>query len=336
MDNESPSAWYDGFFRPDLFALAESCATDEDYTNLKARLQEDGDIAHDLDGMSEQDQGCVEHYSTLLNVLFGASGDSLDIPLDLVKVIVEKGGVELLAKTDGNGDTPLHLIAARFPNRNDIAAYLVQQVPDIVNCRNRMLFRPIDLVAFKVIMLDEYQKYGGEGDTQAVWETIYTISRASRPDIEIQQPLVHSCVVSPDFPVALLQRAVKRYPEQLKAANDLGDLPLHLMISKYDDNHDEEDDDDDAAMKLFALILKGNISAATTLNQKGLSPLALALQTGHGLNSSIVRTVLSLAPASIETLNVSLPALPFLFERLTKKDLWSASFSLLKTKSPAS
>jgi ankyrin repeat protein len=268
----------------------------------------------------------VSHYATLLHAVLHSSGR---IPLEIIQCIVDKGGVELAIKKNIDGDTPLHIAVTTFPRRSDIAAFLIQQAPQVVQERNDIQFRPIDLLSHKVIMIDECQKYsyGTDVDMDEMWKTVHCVASASRSDIKCRQPLLHACIVCPGFPVALLPRAIQRYPEQLNEADGHGDLPLHLMVSKPRDSDDEEDI---VEMNLFSMILQKNINAATALNHDGMSPLALAIQNGYGCNASIVRAVLSHAPASLGTLELPLPVLPFLYQRLVEENLWSAVFVLVR------
>ena len=273
---EPAPAWYEGIYRPDLFEMAEDSRTENDFNDLRARLLDEGEL--NLDLLRPEDYYYVEIHSTLVHALLW---NSPKVPLDLVKLIVEKGGTDLLKKRSIAGNRPLHLVAMILPKRTEIAAFLLQYFPEAVRCRNNKYERPIDILSNKIIMMEERKKYGWEVDLQPIWETIHLVAGASCPDIDFQQPLVHSCIGSPDFPVALLQRAIQQHPEQLKEANEHGDLPLHLMLGRHGNDNNEEDehgndsdeedeDDEDMQVKLLTLVLEGNMSAAVALNN-GLS-----------------------------------------------------------------
>jgi hypothetical protein len=229
-----------------------------------------------------------------------------------------------------------------MPERSDIAAYLIEQAPQIVTQRNALQYRPIDLVSHRIMMMEEQMKYADEGlkdrcrsDLEKFWETVHFLAHASSGvDFHCrQQPLVHSCLQSTGFPRSLIQRAVERYRDQLNVANAKGNLPLHLIAM----NPPVTDDDDfDEADEFFLTILRRNIGAATILNNDGLSPLALAIQSGRKWGSGMIRSSLSLTPSSIGTLDLPAKILPFLLARLIQENKMGEAYGILRVAPPTS
>ncbi|KAL3925421.1 MAG: hypothetical protein SGILL_000427 [Bacillariaceae sp.] len=320
-------------FRDDLLGLARDCETDDDYRDFERRLLEPPlQFAPDDDDYAADVAWHVRYMSEpLLHAVLGSSGQ---VPLGLVEKIIALGGVELASQVDFQQNRPLHILAESMPHRSDVATFLLEKSPEAVGHLNLGFNRPIDIISSRIIMADEAMKYGKDVDLDGMWETVHCIAEASRRDIELQQPLLHSCVVSPSFPVALLQRAIIRYPKQVNEVNDDGNLPLHLWASKPRLERDAGQEENGVETSLLTLVLKTNICAATTLNNDGKSPLALAILNGHGWNSSVVLSIMSHAPASLETLELPLSVLPFLYQRLVQDERWYPVFSLLRATPP--
>ena len=227
-----------------------------------------------------------------------------------------------------------------MPERSDIASYLIEEAPQIVTQRNTLQYRPIDLVSHRIMMMEEHMKYADEGlkercriDLEKFWDTVHLLARnSSEVDFRSrQQPLVHSCLQSPGFPRSLIQRAVKRYSDQLNVANEERNLPLHLIAMTPSVT---DEDDFDEADDFFRTILRHNIAAATILNNDGLSPLALAIQSGHNWGSGMIRSSLSLTPFSIGTLDLPAKILPFLLARLIQENRMGEAFGILRVAPP--
>lgn len=323
-------------FRSDLVPLARCCTTKEDYEALKGRILNPSLTPSGRDGDDPPDAGENEDepeaQTTLMHATLSSKGW---IPLDVIQCIIETGGSGLASVQDDDGMTPLHLATSEIPERTDIVQYLVHKAPDVVGMENQIHLRPIDLISHKIIMMEETLRYdmdSQEDVLDGMWETVHCLASASASDdYTLQQPLLHSCLVSNEFPFSLMRRAIKRYTNQLKISNQQGDLPLHLVVKRPPADSDAVDDVGD----LFLQILREYTGAATVLNQKGLSPLAVAIENGHGWRSSVMRISLSETPASIGTLKVPPRVLPFLLERLVgERDNLTATFVLLRTGPP--
>jgi hypothetical protein len=128
-----------------------------------------------------------------------------------------------------------------------------------------------------------------------------------------------------------MQLAVKRYSDQLMVATREGDLPLH-MIAKKKPVIDEDDMND--TNELFLMILRQNIQAASILNGDGLSPLALAIHSGHRWDSGIIRSSLTVTPASIGTVDLPPQILPYLLGRLIQEKCMNEVFGILRAVPP--
>jgi hypothetical protein len=337
-----------------LFPLA--CASQ--WTTLMDRIKHiHPDIVH---AQVEE----IEGLSLLHTVL--CSSDA-KVPLEAIKYIVDRGsysgtndsdssdkndegvvGTTAAMLTDNHGDTPLHKSVYFMPERHDIAAYLVQHAPASVLARNRMKYLPIDLLSNRIIMQEEVAKYSGKASLkdklERMWQTVLCLTHSSRPDTgDCQPPLIHSCLVVPAFPDSLLHRAVQRYPEQLRIPNQNGDLPLHLAamlpppVRHEDDDaggtdtDDGGNDNDDVFIFLFIRYKE----AALVLNHQSLSPLALAIQHGHGWESGTVRSVLDVCPTAVGHLNLPPEVLPFLLGRLVNEDRLTALYGILLVMSPS-
>mmetsp|Transcript_11197 Transcript_11197/g.20712 ORF Transcript_11197/g.20712 Transcript_11197/m.20712 type:complete len:174 (+) Transcript_11197:893-1414(+) len=172
-----------------------------------------------------------------------------------------------------------------------------------------------------------------------MWQTVHSLARASvKHDnlVSDTQPLVHACLECPGFPRSLAQRAIKRYKDQIRIPNQDGDLPLHIVAKKppVNDQDDEMIEMADDAEDLFRFLLRENLEAATVLNHKQRSPLATAIDVGHTWDSGIIRISISMAPASVGTLDLPTALFPFLLERLVQENRPNEVFGVLRTIPP--
>ena len=78
---------------------------------------------------------------TTMSLLHAVILSKGNIPIELVRCIVETGGSELASVEDDDGMTPLHLVVTEKPRRTDIARYLVDQAPDTVGRECHTRFR---------------------------------------------------------------------------------------------------------------------------------------------------------------------------------------------------
>lgn len=329
-----------------LFPLARA----KRWTKL---MEEMKDIQSDILRNRVED---VEEGMSLLHTVL-SSGDA-KVPVEVIKCIIERSsrGVNdydsgdnndavgvassMAMLTDNHGDTPLHKCVYCMPERDDIAAYLVQQAPAAVLARNRMNYLPIDLLSNRIIMKEEVTKYSDKtslkDEMERMWKTVLCLTHSSRPaTVHFRQPLVHSCLVSPAFPDSLLHRAVQRYPEQLRIPNQNGDLPLHLAAKLPPPTQDEDDDASGTESDdVFIFLLIRYKEATSVLNHQGLSPLALAIQFGHGWQSGTIRSALDVCPEAVGQLNLPPKVLPFLLERLVNENRLKATYGVLQAVPP--
>lgn len=323
-------------FRLDLISMAYSCIRGDDYDDLKVRLESSKLVPCTVVFGEASDIGEPDALSgSLLHAILSSKGH---IPLDLIRLIVEIGGVELVSSEDEDGDTPLHLVVVKLPQRTDIAAYLLEQAPQVVFVKNRVHLRPIDMISHKIIMIEEAFKYVGkekshEADMDQMWETVHCLAMAaSQNGAKINQPLLHSCVVSSEFPLSLLQRAIARYGHHLQIPNENGDLPVHLVAKTRPYDKECFSDMDDVG-ELFVGLLKSYSDGATKSNHEGLSPLGVAIQHGHGWNSSVLQHSLNRYPDSIRgTGDLPVAIVPFMLQQLLRRNFVTAACVLLKSK----
>jgi hypothetical protein len=344
-----------------LFHLARDHLWDE----LKGRVN--GTPPNVVRYAIEDTEDCLSLMHTVIS-----SGD-VTVPVDVLRCIEERASctgtaavadqdsppnavATMAALTDSSGDTPLHKTVHHMPERYDVASFLVERAPTTVLARNRMNYRPIDLLSHRIIMMEEVTKYSKkinlENELEQMWQTVLCLTHSSRPDsMDFQQPLVHSCLVSPGLPNSLLQRAVQRYPEQLREPNVAGDLPLHLAAklppprrgsaggnsndasngaaaASADDGGNNDNDD------LFIFLLVRYREAASVLNHRGLSPMELAVQHGHGWESGTIRSLLDVYPAAVCHLRLPPKVLPFLLERLVRENRRKEAFAILRAVPP--
>jgi Ankyrin repeat len=336
-------------FRLDLIPFAQNCVTEEDYDLLREHIMNPSlsgpgtmrDFSNEDERFQSEEmkvQDDAEIRTSLLHAVLQSKGAN-KIPLDVIQCMVEMGGSKMVEFQDDRETTPLHLAVSETPKRIDIIRFLLRKAPEIVWKENELHLRPIDLMSHKIIMAEEGLKYevdkeGHEDELVPMWEGVDCLVKASLDPDNFESssmPLLHSCLISIDFPFSLMQRAIKRFPNQLEIPNQHGDLPLHLLVSRPPSEGNAIDDIGD----LFSLMLQIDPEAATVLNKKGQSPLAIAIENGHNWQSKVLHESLSRTPASIGTVAIPPKVFPYLLEQVVRtKKYPTAIFELLRSKLP--
>jgi hypothetical protein len=144
--------------------------------------------------------------------------------------------------------------------------------------------------------------------------------------IPARQLMLHACLKANDIPLALIERAMKRYHDQLEEIDELGDLPLHLVAAQGQ----AADDTDD----LLGEILNAYPPAACVRNNHGAIPLDLAIASGRRWETGIEK-LLQVNPEALWESTVSnIPdsIYPLIFFTLLQHDATSLVFGMLTAK----
>jgi hypothetical protein len=141
-----------------------------------------------------------------------------------------------------------------------------------------------------------------------------------------RQLMLHACLKANDIPLALIERAMKRYHDQLDEIDELGDLPLHLVAAQGQ----AADDTDD----LLGEILKAYPPAACVRNNDGAMPLDLAMASGRRWETGIQKLLQVNPEALWETTASNIPdsLYPLVFATLLHHDATSLVFGILTAK----
>ena len=200
----------------------------------------------------------------------------------------------------------------------------------------------------------------------------------SPPDITVEDPhqssqrcpprlpMVHACLRATNFPFALAERAIKRYPEQLRQQDRFGDLPLHVVAGRSppsmsaaastttattaatsrfgredddddgeentDDEEEESDDeDDDDEDDFLDQLITMYPEAASTWSRSGQIPLTVAINSGRRWNSGIAR-LLEAHPAGIEDQGLPLEYYSLVYAQVVRHNHMSILYGMLRAK----
>jgi hypothetical protein len=279
-------------FQQRLLRLARLEAWEELIVSLQASSSET--ILFVVEESMDEEGGPSDIMDPEVTSLLHVVCTSANVPLLVVEMILDLSGGPPSVATIPNHlqQTPLHITLHFIPERTDIVDCLVRAAPEGVHLRDTHEYvRPIDILYQKLIMREEVIKLVSShsdeeemdylyGDLDDLWETAKILAQAScsnatnhkmmcndtPPPPRPPQPIVHSCLLVKDFPVALTERAMKRYWKQLRETNADGDLPLHVIARVSpppkgegdDDEEDEEDDDEgdflDRVVSLYPLL----------------------------------------------------------------------------------
>lgn len=308
---------YDKVASKHLFLCAKLNAWDDLVQNLKTTS---ADIVRN--GVDESD---IDDGVSLLHVVLTHS----KIKLSIIEGILDAGGRHQMAMLSNSlKQTPLHVTIHFIPERTEIVKCLIQAAPETIQQRDYLYLRPIDILCQKLIMMEEVNKYTHqhENSLDALWETAHLLAIASCAHTVEQQPILHSCLQSFDFPFALKDRAIKRYHEQLRQIDTNGDLPLHI-IARQPPPPTADDDEGDFLEKVLHLYPE----AASKCNLQNESALLVAIQSGRRWQSGI-SLLLEESPSMICDLDLNRQLYPLLFEKLLKDSEWSTVYSILQAK----
>jgi ankyrin repeat protein len=141
-----------------------------------------------------------------------------------------------------------------------------------------------------------------------------------------RQLMLHACLKANDIPLALIERAMKRYHDQLEEIDDLGDLPLHLVAAQGQADDTEDD--------LLGEILNAYPPAACVRNNRGALPLDLAIASGRRWKTGIEK-LLQVNPEALMESTVSVISdslYPLIVATLLQHDATSLVFGMLTAK----
>lgn len=265
-----------------------------------------------------------------LGVLLGAACFKPSVPLEFFRQCLS---IDRRAATyqDGGLRTPLQMVVM-YLDRPDLVRILVETTPECIHLRDIEGLRPIEIVTQKILMKEERFRYVGrsgrrtEDDEQSLrdhWECARLMSlqhAASAGEGEGQErhrrqlhpdtPLLHTFLQAPDTPLALRERALRRYSDQLQLPDGVsGNLPLHCMAQQVP----QEDMDD-----LLDEVLNRYKDGARKRNNEGLWPLDLAIAAGRTWDSGIA-TLLDAFPQAVDNMNIPVEQFPMIFEELERR-----------------
>jgi hypothetical protein len=306
----------------------------------------DGDVDGDGDGSITS--------TTLLHCLVATHYSNSNVPETVIQAILDKD-TRLACLPNHMQQTPLHVAVQCIPDQLGIIQCLIYAAPETAQQRDGQYLRPIDVLCQTIIMKEERIKYNNTHDDRRrqqqqtmvndLWECARMLAQASRlkkADPAIQttttttiQPTVHACLHAVDFPLALIERAMKRYMEQLGQADAEGDLPLHIMARQAppppEEDSDDGDDDDDGGMLLLDELVSLYPPAAAKWNHQRQIPLDVAIASGRRWRTGI-RQLLEAHPAGIESRGIPLRVYPLIFEKLIQEKQFHMVFGILQGK----
>jgi ankyrin repeat protein len=260
--------------------------------------------------------------------------------LQLVQAILQVGGPHQMATMQNNmQQSPLHLVILCIPKRSDLVELLVEAAPEMVQHRDFEYMRPIDILCRSIIMKEERAKYnnthndkGQETLVEKLWECARILAHASSCALprhhhehhrHEHQPMVHACLQANNFPFALTERAIRRYPQQLQQADSDGDLPLHIASRIRPD----EDDDN-----LFEEIVNLYPKAASMWNKERKIPLDVAIESGGRRWNSGISCLLEAHPVGIESRGLASKLYPMIFAQLSRLQRTNLLYRIIQAK----
>jgi hypothetical protein len=295
-----------------------------------------------------------------LGIILNAACCKPDTSVDHFQAVLSVGGQAAASFADQYSRTPLHVAVRHLARPAAVVQLLVDAAPDTVLRRDAEGLLPIDILTQKILMKEERLRYlshrAGARDRQALdstWQCAFILAMAQGPLVvptEIDRvngqeadnenapvaplrPLVlHACLKANDIPLALIERGMKRYHDQLQEPDCQGNLPLHLVTAKAppDVQLDGEEDSDD----LLGEILYSHQAAASVRNLAGAMPLDLAIASGRlwetGISKLLHAHPKALAETTVSTVPDSL--FPLLFGKLVQQDALSVAFATLVAK----
>jgi hypothetical protein len=172
-------------------------------------------------------------------------------------------------------------------------------------------------------------------------EALETVAAQEVVKAPKRQPIVHACLQAPDFPLALTERAIKRYPEQLRQPDEKGDLPLHIVARQLSPASqavtNEEDDSEEKSQNGYEeedflnQVIAMYPAAASRWNHQRQTPLDVAIESGRRWNSGIAR-LLEAHPAGLENRRLPLGYYPKVLAQIVKLKRWGMLYGILQSK----
>lgn len=207
-----------------------------------------------------------------------------------------------------------------YLNRPDLVRILVETTPECLQLRDIEGLRPIEILTQKILMKEERFRYVGRSGRRTAdderilqdhWECARLLSiQHAGGGINPDTPLLHTFLLASDTPLALRERALRRYGDQLRLQDrTTGNLPLHCVAGQVP----AEDID------LLDEVLNGYKEGAQRRNGEGKWPFDVALAAGRSWNRGIMN-LLSAYPAAVENMNIPIEHFPTIFDELDQRE----------------
>jgi hypothetical protein len=232
----------------------------------------------------------------------------LYFPLYLFQAIVNP---QVTSHQDEYDRTLLHL-AVEYSNQPTayVRALMVYANPEVRNIEG---LRAIDILTSKILMKQERRRYHSTGSStlDEYWE-------CARVLVQAGEQMLHGLLQATDIPLALLEGALRRYPDELSIPDDQGNLPAHLVAARLD--MDE---------MFFTDTIQAYKAALDVRNANGEYPLNVAIQAGRTMDTGIADLLDDAHPEAIEQLDISDAHFGMIFYELRNVTL---QFALLRAK----
>ena len=197
-----------------------------------------------------------------------------------------------------DGQLPLHAaVSCRSPNLELIRLLLTTDPSTALVRETTSGLLPIELVANHIIAKEEAERYQKKLKKSATttshlhWECAHllAVQHGTRySSVSNSPPLLHACVAAgDDIPVALVEKALKRYKNQALLPDSEGNLPLHLVVADWPRTESI----------FFPKLLALAPQAAAVTNHAGCLPLHLALVRNRSWTT--IRKLLLAHPPSV-------------------------------------
>jgi hypothetical protein len=333
-------------------------AQNEDWEALASRLSNYGTA-----GASSTLEVGAQLWEFVLCSTGSKSGINVDVALELIAAMIRHWGAGIVEITiDGNGQTPLHLATIQTCHPRVLHA-LTNVAPHCAHFLDDTQRRPVDHLSQKIVMMEERAKYhqhnhrdrsrinqsrpyhasqnnplleeGMEREEELMnnlWECVRILAIALGTEEEGEQlagrPIFHACLLARDFPTALMERVLRRYPEQLQLTDANGNLPLHLIAARrrIPSNNDNTsttervDDNDYDDLELQAKILSLYPDAAQRRNHLGQCPMDVAIASGHGWSHGVRLLLQAFPEALVGRDDILLEHYPMILSRFMQND----------------
>ena len=133
-------------------------------------------------------------------------------------------------------------------------------------------------------------------------------------------PFLHTVLQSPNLPLALVERALRRFANQASLPDTQGNLPLHFVARRFPD---EEMDFLDKVLTTYPV-------AAQTKNKVGQLPFHLAVQAQRRFDSGI-ESLLTVDPGPLADVELSQGVLPLVLADWFSRGRTRFAYVLIKS-----